>query len=234
MNLALRVPLNASPEQAMKLLQLQAMFALACNALAPVVQKTRVWNRVALHHMAYKALREQFPQMGSQMVCNAIYSVSRHSRLLFQSPASPFHLSKLGEKPLPLLRFADTCPVYFDRHTLSLKAGQLSMYTLDGRMRFQLSLGPEDEANFHEKKLREIVLSRTVAGGFELQFSFSDGADEAPLPDALAAELPEYVMVEEAGEAAHHVIPAQAGIQGNPEALDPRLRGDDGRAPLLN
>jgi hypothetical protein len=168
-----------------------------------MVQKTRVWNRVALHHMAYKPLREQFPQLGSQMVCNAIYSVSRHSRLLFQHPQSPFHLARLGDKPLPLLRFSDSCPVYFDRHTLSLKDGQLSMYTLDGRMRFQLSLKPEDEANFHQKKLREIVLSRGAGGGFELQFAFSDADDQAAEPQAtMAAELPEYMMVEENRESA--------------------------------
>src|SRR5437868_1465491 len=100
MNSTLRVPLQASPEQAAKLRDLQAAFAQACNALAPLVQRTRIWNRVALHHMAYKPLREQFPQMGSQMVCNAIYSVSRHCRMLFQTPASPFHLAKLGDKPL--------------------------------------------------------------------------------------------------------------------------------------
>ncbi len=199
MNFSLRVPLNTTSEQAAKLLQLQAAFAQACNALAPMVQKTRVWNRVALHHMAYKPLREQFPQMGSQMVCNAIYSVSRHSRMLFQHPQSPFHLSRLGDKGLPLLRFADTCPVYFDRHTLSLKDGQLSMYTLDGRMRFQLALKAEDEANFHEKKLREIVLTRRRDGSniFELLFLFSQPDDQPDDADpATAAELPEYVMVE--------------------------------------
>src|SRR3569832_2038024 len=107
MNSTLRVPLKTSPEEAAKLRQLQLAFATACNALAPIVQKTRVWNRVALHHMAYKPLREQFPQMGSQMVCNAIYSVSRHSRVLYQSPSSPFNLAKLGDTPLPLLHFAD-------------------------------------------------------------------------------------------------------------------------------
>lgn len=197
MNISLRVPLNTSPEQAAKLQQLQAAFALACNALAPLVQKTKVWNRVALHHMAYKPLREQFPQMGSQMVCNAIYSVSRHCRLLFQNPRSPLSLAKLGDKPLPMLRFSDRCPVYFDRHTLSLKDGQLSMYTLDGRMRFMLGLKPEDEANFHEKKLREIVLSSNASGRFELAFVFSDGDDEAVMADSSAAELPEYMMVEE-------------------------------------
>lgn len=196
MNSTLRISLNAQPEQAVRLAELQAAFAQACNALAPLVQKTRVWNRVALHHMAYKPLREQFPQMGSQMVCNAIYSVSRHCRLLFQSPSSPFNLAKLGDKPLPLLRFSDSCPVYFDRHTLSLKDGQLSMYTLDGRMRFKLDLAPRDEGNFHEKKLREIVLSRNPGGGFDLQFAFSE-RDEEPTADVPATEMPEYVMVEE-------------------------------------
>lgn len=198
MNISLRIPLNTSPEQAVKLQQLQSAFAQTCNALAPLVQKTRVWNRVALHHMAYQQLREQFPQMGSQMVCNAIYSVSRHCRLLFQNPQSPFNLAKLGERPLPLLRFSERCPVYFDRHTLSLKAGQLSMYTLDGRIRFELGLKPQDEANFHDKKLREVVLSCTAAGRFELAFVFSEVGQEAVVrPSPGPAALPEYMVVEE-------------------------------------
>jgi hypothetical protein len=164
------------------------------------VQQTKVWNRVALHHLMYRSLREQFPELGSQMVCNAIYSVSRTSRVVFQNPQSPFNLARLGDKPLPLLRFADNCPVYFDRHTLSVKDGQLSMYTLDGRIRFALALQPADEANFNEKKLREIVLSRQMSGLFELSFLFSDGQDnDAPVPaGAQSAEVPEYVMVEEA------------------------------------
>ncbi len=198
MNTSLRVPLNTSPEEAAKLRQLQAAFARACNALAPLVQKTKVWNRVALHHMAYKPLREQFPQMGSQMICNAIYSVSRHSRLLFQNPQSPFNLTKLGDKPLPMLRFSDRCPVYFDRHTLSLKDGRLSMYTLDGRMRFQVGLTPQEQANFHEKKLREVVLSRSAPDRFELAFVFSDGDDDAAVPLEHLGTLPEYMMVEDA------------------------------------
>ena len=127
MNFTLRKPLNASPEQNTRLQQLQGAFAKVCNALAPTVQQTKVWNRVALHHLMYHTLSQRFPEMGSQMVCNAIYSVSRTSRMLFQSPQSPFNLTRLAGKPLPLLRFADTCPVYFDRHTLSVKAGQLSM-----------------------------------------------------------------------------------------------------------
>ncbi len=200
MNFALRIPLNTTADQLARLLALQAAFATVCNALAPIVQQTRVWNRVALHHLSYHSLRERFPDMGSQMVCNAIYSVSRTSRLVFQHPQSPFNVAKLADKPLPLLKFADTCPVYFDRHTLSVKDGQLSMYTLDGRIRFALALKPPDEANFKEKKLREIVMSRRADGVFELSFLFSDNPDDpSPEPaDASRAEVPEYVMVEEA------------------------------------
>lgn len=198
---AVRVPLNTSPADAAKLRQLQAMFAQVCNVLAPIVQQTKVWNRVALHHMAYKSLREQFPQMGSQMVCNAIYSVSRHSRLVYQNPASPFSLARLGENPLPRLHFDETSPVYFDRHTLSIKDGQLSMYTLDGRIRFRISLAEEHVENFKEKKLREVVLSRGSPEQFELSFLFTDKEDTEPAsPPILGAQLPAYMAVEEMNE----------------------------------
>lgn len=208
MNFFLRVPLNASPEQRARLATLQAAFARVCNALAPTVQKTGVWNRVALHHLMYRSLRDSFPEMGSQMVCNAIYAVSRTSRLLFQHASSPLNLSRLAGKPLPLLRFADSNPVYFDRHTLSLKGGQLSLYTLDGRMRFALALQDGDEANFNEKKLKEIILASRPDGVFELAFQFSDEVDEEMGTSSAAAQeslavgvgsalVPEYVMVEE-------------------------------------
>lgn len=202
MNILLQIPLNSTQEQLASLNALQHAFAQVCNALAPVVQQSRCWNRVALHHLAYNQMREKFPFVGSQMVCNAIYSVSRTSRLVYQHPDSPFNIGRTGDKPLPLLRFAENCPVYFDRHTLSVKERQLSMYTLDGRIRFHLALQPEDEANFHGKKLREVVLKRTSTNSFELFFLFlphpTPGA-EAPTPqEVLTGEIPEYVIIDEA------------------------------------
>ena len=227
MNSVLRVPLSTNAEQHGRLLALQCAFAEVCNAMSPVVQQTRCWNRVALHHMLYKSLRAQFPALGSQMVCNAIYSVSRTSRLIYQHPSSPFNLGRLGTKPLPLLRFDSNCPVYFDRHTLSVKSGQLSMYTLDGRMRFDLALSPAHEAMFHTMKLQEVVLARPRVSMFELTFSFADasgakdtaeaatvlgsaqeaallvgGIAQPELTDVLNSEsadlvLPEYVLIED-------------------------------------
>ena len=211
MNFLIRVPLNTSPEQHARLCELRAVFARVCNELAPQVQQSRVWNRVALHHLHYRSLRVQYPALGSQMVCNAIYAVSRTARLVFQSPASPFNVQKMGERPLPVLRFADTCPVYFDRHTLSIKPGQLSLFTMDGRMRFELQLDADKLALFEQAKLREIVLNERLDKTFELSFylvsadaseaiEVADGdvSDEA-LGDAAAApesSIPEYVSVE--------------------------------------
>jgi hypothetical protein len=198
MNPVLKVRLRTTPDQQHRLEALQQAFAEACNALAPVVQKNRCWNRVALHHLAYRQLRQHFPGIGSQMACNAIYSVCRASRFIYQHPKSPFNLSRLGDRPLPLLRFAPQAPVYFDRHTLSIKAGEISMFTLDGRMRFQLDLSPDQERRFREDKLREIVMT-SAADELALTFSFAiaDGADPTTRSsaDAMTDEFPEYLVV---------------------------------------
>jgi hypothetical protein len=89
----------------------------------------------------------------------------------------------LGDRPLPLLRFAENCPVYFDRHTLSIRQGQLSMYTLDGRLRFELALAPNIEALLLQGKLQEIVLARRTDGHFQLTFLLN----EASQPQSLAS-----------------------------------------------
>jgi hypothetical protein len=191
MKSVIRVPLNTTPEQYARLQALQTAFAQVCNALAPEVQRTRVWNRVALHHLFYRALREKFPALGSQMVCNAIYAVSRTSRLIFQTPASPFSLAKLGGKPLPLMQFADSCPVYFDRHTLSVKGNKLSLFTLDGRMHFELTLPEEQLLLFRVAKLREIVLTRRLDAAYELAFWLEPAELEPTQP-----LIPEYLSVE--------------------------------------
>lgn len=221
MNSVIRVNLNTTQAHAQRLGALQAAFAAVCNALAPLVQQTRCWNRVALHHMAYKQLRQQFPDLGSQMVCNAIYSVSRTSRIVYQHPQSPFNLTRLGDKQLPRLHYLPQSPVYFDRHTLSIKGGQVSMYTLDGRMRFQINLAPGDEERFRNEKLREIVLA-AKAGSYQLSFYFAqnvgDNANDATDADrGSSAELPEYVVV-----SADDALPPPL----------PMLRTDNARLPL--
>jgi hypothetical protein len=189
----MRVRLQGSAEQQQRLQDLQTLFTQACNALAPLVQQTRCWNRVALHHMAYKPLRERFPQLGSQMACNVIYSVSRAARRVYQHPDSPYNVARQDARPLPVLRFAGPVPVYFDRHTLSLKAGEVSLFTLDGRMRFKVDLSPETERRFRQDKLREIVLSHLPDGSWALTFDFNP-AQQAD-PNATDPDWPQYLVV---------------------------------------
>ena len=210
------------PGQTERLIHLQQMFAQACNHLSPIVQQTRCWNRVALHHMAYRGLRAQFPALGSQMACNAIYSVSRTCRALFQNPGSPYSLHKLGNAPLPRVLFLPQSPVYFDRHTLSLKNGRASMYTLDGRIKFNLDLDEAQDAQFRTSRLREIVMSSQPAG-LTLTFTFDDsssGAPQAELDDDQAmADLPEYVLVTDNNTLPASAVATTASQGQNKEAL---------------
>lgn len=197
MNSKIVLRLNTDVVQTACLERLQSAFAEVCNVLGPIVKETRCWNRVALHHLTYHRLREQFPALGSQMVCNAIYSVSRSARLIYQSESSPWCIEKRPGLPLPLMRFASSAPVFFDRHTLSLKNDRLSMYTLDGRLRFDVDLNAEDEQRFREEKLKEILLTRDQAG-FCLLFTFGE-VDEKAAPQV---DMPQYVLLVEAEEAA--------------------------------
>lgn len=194
MNTRFAVQLHAAADQVARLQALQALFVQACNSLTPLVRDTRCWNRVGLHHMAYRKLREQFPQLGSQMACNAIYSVSRACRLVYQSPHSPWLASRQPDQSLPLVMFDGRAPVYFDRHTLNLRDGQVSMFTLDGRMRFQIAISPEQERHFRDDRLREVVLQQR-AGVWQLSFSFSPADAEDPATAVSAEHLPEYLVV---------------------------------------
>lgn len=171
MNSVLSIPLQCTTEQVDRLLKLQTEFAQACNVVSQVARVSKCWNRVALHHLVYRLLRQQFPNLGSQMACNAIYSVCRACRWAYQHRTSPFRPQESTQGLLPLLVFLPSAPVYFDRHTLSLTEGELSMYTLDGRIHFKLTVSPKDQTRFATEKLKEIALARSGTG-FQLIFWF--------------------------------------------------------------
>lgn len=203
MNSVICLPLNLDAEQSGRLLALQAVFSQVCNVLAPVAAHQRCWSRVTLHHLMYRTLRDQFPALGSQMICNVIYMVCKMGRLIYQNPGSPFNVATMGDKPLPIIRFAANCPVHFDSHTLSMKSGQLSIFTLGGRMRFALNLLPPQMVLFASRRVLEITLRQRPDGVHELSFFFETPA--LALPAAKAAKpapvmperWPDYLQVEE-------------------------------------
>lgn len=202
------VVLSVSADQHERLFKLQTAFAALCNDLAPFVSEQQCWNRVTLHHLKYKELRAKYPEMGSQMVCNAIYAVSKISRLVYQHPSSPYNIKALQNRKLPTVRFSDSCPVYFDSHTLTIANQQLSMFTMDGRIKFELVLTPQQRELISARKLQEITLSRGEDGKFMLSFYFEKPETTGPktMVDLKADAscrpgqptlLPEYVGVEE-------------------------------------
>jgi predicted transposase len=176
----LQLKLLVSHEQALKLLDLQKTFALACDEAALFVARSRSWHRVTLHHLAYRSMREKFPLLGSQMVCNAIHTVSKASKEIFQDPESRWAAVAKAGQPLPILKFANSTPVFFDKHTLTLKKNALSIFTLDGRMHIQINLSETIETKLRNEKLKELSLLRQK-NMFYLRFVFSQDPEESLL-----------------------------------------------------
>jgi len=124
----LSLKLLASTEQSAALSALADTFTAACNAIVPVVRDHRCWNRVALHHLAYYPVREQFPALGSQMVCQAVHRVADAYKALKANKGLP------KGKPVPAIAFTPTS-VNYDKRTYSIKSDIVSLFTLAGRER---------------------------------------------------------------------------------------------------
>ena len=57
------------------------LFRRACNLLVDIIRedtekKLRLWQRFNLHHAGYYRVREAVPELGAQLVCNAVRAVS--------------------------------------------------------------------------------------------------------------------------------------------------------------
>ncbi len=131
--------LKTTDEQALALSVLQSAYSDACNRLVPIVVENRCWNRVALHNFAYSGLRESTP-LGSQMCCNAIFSVCKAYK-------SQKALRKIKKDRVPEINFGRTS-VHFDKRTYSFKGSLLSLYTLTGRIKVQWVVGKHQATLF--------------------------------------------------------------------------------------
>jgi IS605 OrfB family transposase len=126
--------LVSTAEQAGALAALADAFAAACNAIVPFAVEHRCWNRVALHHLTYYPVRELLPQLGSQMVCQAVHRVADAYKTLKANKG----IAK--DKPVPAIGFRPTS-VNFDKRTYSIKGDTLSLFTLDGRIKVPFVCG---------------------------------------------------------------------------------------------
>jgi IS605 OrfB family transposase len=144
------IRLNVSPNQAAALMALQSAYADACNRLVPTVTEHRCWNRVALHQLSYARLRKETP-LGSQMVCNAIFSVCK----AYKAQKELGRIKK--DTPVPVVRF-DRASVHFDKRTYTLKGDSLSLYTLSGRIAVTMALGAHQRRIIESGSAKEAEL----------------------------------------------------------------------------
>ena len=120
--------LRTTPEQSVALSELRTAYSAACNSLVPIVVANRCWNRVALHNLAYADLRGN-TSLGSQMCCNAIFSVCKAYK-------SQKALRKIKKDSVPEISFGKTS-IHYDKRTYSFNVNLLSLNTLAGRIKVE-------------------------------------------------------------------------------------------------
>jgi len=141
--IAIKLDLSAEEHQALR--DLQQMFSAACNDVATVAIEKGEKNRVRLHHLCYSTLRKNYPQLGSQMRCNAIAKASQAVKVL--------------KKPRKIA-FQRGCSVHFDKRTYSLKGNTLSLFTLQKRIQLRLQISPFHQKFLNQGKSKEAELVR--------------------------------------------------------------------------
>ena len=143
--------LATTPEQSEALQVLAEQFAAACNMIVPTVIEHRCWNRVTLHHLVYYKVREAFPALGSQMVCQAIHRVADAYKTLHSNG----EIKKTEPPPNSLF---DSKSVNFDQRTYLLKDSTVSLFTMAGRIKPKLLYGQYQKTLLEGAKTKEARL----------------------------------------------------------------------------
>ena len=129
MNRTISIKISVSEEQSERLHYLAEKYAWVCNIVARIAADNRCWNRVALHHLAYHPARET-TDLGSQMCCNAIKAVCQAYKAI----------KPKKDKPVQAIDFKGSS-THFDKRTYSTKNGELSLYTVQGRIKVGMVIG---------------------------------------------------------------------------------------------
>ncbi len=160
--------LLATKEQNVALKLLATLFSKACNSIVPISQEHRCWNRVALHHLSYYGIRQQFPELGSQMVCNAVQAVADACKALKARKGIP------KDKPVRQIIFKPAS-VPFDKRTYSIKQDTVSLFTTNKRIHVSFICGDYQKKLLVSGSPREATLVlRKKVWYFNLVLEFPD------------------------------------------------------------
>ena len=137
------VRLKVSTEDSLKLHETQNLFGKACNVLVAILRKgdrnERLWQRFNLHRAGYASVRLAVPEIGSQLVCNAVRAVSSAAKSWISN--NPTFVT---DKTMELPEFDFSHPVvHLDKNTVSFSKDKTvaSIYTLRGRIKAELCPG---------------------------------------------------------------------------------------------
>jgi IS605 OrfB family transposase len=172
--------LLTSPQQTEAFSELARLFSEACNGMVPFVQEHRCWNRVGLHHLVYYPIRERFPALGSQMVCQAVHRVADAYKALRANEGIP------KDQSVPAIQFT-LSSVSFDHRTDSIKGEAFSLSTTTGRATVRFACGPRQKALLASGLPKEARLA-IRKGKWYLNLVF-DLPDPIPLSGDLAVGL---------------------------------------------
>lgn len=175
----LLINLNSTKSQDEALSRLHEMFVSLCTRIFELGQINSCFSRVGLHHLTYRQMRLEYPEIGSQMVCNGIYLVSRVCKAWDDFLKKNLHLHP--SNVVPGITFLPSTPVVYDSHTLSIKGHRISLLAIDGRLHFDFALSAEEQAIIGGSKIRWIQLLKKKKK-YYLEFSLVD-RHEAVLQD---------------------------------------------------
>jgi len=179
MKRTIAIKLDLSLQQTQSSLELQEQFTAACSQVASVAFQEKEKNRVRLHHLCYRKLRKDFPQLGAQMSCNAIAKVAQALKAV---------------KKTKELLFKKGCSVHFDKRTYSLKNNVLSLFTLNGRIQISLKICAFHQTFLDQGKIKEAELVRKGKRWFfHLVLDLPDAALLEPAK-AMGVDLGENVL----------------------------------------
>jgi len=150
MKRTISLKLILSEKNAEALSQTQRHFAQGCNRIASYVQENHCWNHVALHNLCYSKVRGEIPQLGSQMVCNALRKV-----------CSSYKVLKIRKnQEVPKITFKETSSIHYCARTFTLRGETLSLFSVNKRVKCSFQIGKHQEKYLGQGKIREGELVR--------------------------------------------------------------------------
>ena len=126
-----------------KLQRTQALFRRACNLLVDIIRedtekKLRLWQRYNLHHAGYYRVREAVPELGAQLVCNAVRAVSAAYKTLLSNNSKYAKDKKLE---LPKIVFKNV-GIHLDARTLTFSKDRTTATVFTSQKRVSVRLCP--------------------------------------------------------------------------------------------